>query len=61
MTHLLGKFSTDSDLYPILKEKMTDEISDQVENKSYMAIIFDDTGFINVQMVTKCENTNQAG
>lgn len=61
MTHLLGKFSTDSDLYPILKEKMTDEISDQVENKSYMAIIFDDTGFINVQMVTKCENSNQAG
>ena len=61
MTHLLGKFSTDSDLYPILKEKMTDEISDQVENKSYMAVIFDDTGFINVQMVTKCENSNQAG
>ena len=40
---------------------MTDEISDQVENKSYMAIIFDDTGFINVQMVTKCENSDQAG
>jgi len=53
--HLLGKFSTNSDLDPIPKEKMIDE------NKSYMAVIFDDTGFINVQMVTKCENSNQAG
>ena len=61
MIHLLGKFSTNSDLYPIPKEKMIDENCVQVENKSYMAVIFDDTGFINVQMVTKCENTNQAG
>ena len=58
MIHLLGKFSSNSDLDPIPKEKMIDENS---ENKSYMAVIFDDTGFINVQMVTKCENSNQAG
>ena len=59
MIHLLGKFSTNLD--PIPKEKMIDENSVQVENKSYVTVIFDDTGFINVQMVTKCENTNQAG
>ena len=32
MIHLLGKFSTNSDLDPIPKEKMIDENSVQVEN-----------------------------
>ena len=33
----------------------------RIENKSYMTVIFDDTGIINIQMVTKGKNSNQTG